>query len=593
MRTTFFRSAATVALIFPALAINAGAQQQRRDQGGAAPAPHVAAPAPHIAAPPPAPHIAAPAPTPHIAAPAPRIAAPQPHIAAEHIAPQNHAVAPPHVEARHVAPPHSVTPQIVHQNIERGVHQNVAHENTVHQNAAQQNLVRERERNTVAHGQVPSTANANTRLGNPTNTRDHRLPDAAAATREGAPNNKLAPDNTAHQNIASPGRNGVTPNAVGQAAGNRSTANAQARAQIYAGSRKPTLHNQVFANLSPRDPASRSLARAIFQGRFAQFRDHGDFFTQRRGLHGIVIGWVGPVFWPYAYDDFVDYTFYPYATDTFWPYAYDDVYDGIFGGYAPDSSAYASVSTRERRQLTQNLAAVGVPAAGSAQICSGEASGLTDWPIERIAQQVGPDDMQQTLLDQLKDATAKAVNLLQGACPTDLPSTPTGRLTQMRQRISSMLQAVQLVRPALDRFYQSLNDEQKERFNALDSASTAPARNARAARQQGDLTQVCSNRAAQATNLPSDRIAQALHLDDNQRGALADLNTASAKASDLMVQNCPQDQSLTPTGRVAAVEQRLNAMLQALDTVQPALAKFYNTLSDEQKARFNRLPRQA
>jgi hypothetical protein len=30
-------------------------------------------------------------------------------------------------------------------------------------------------------------------------------------------------------------------------------------------------------------------------------------------------------------------------------------------------------------------------------------------------------------------------------------------------------------------------------------------------------------------------------------------------------------------------------MLQALDTVQPALAKFYDSLSDEQKARFNRL----
>ena len=30
-------------------------------------------------------------------------------------------------------------------------------------------------------------------------------------------------------------------------------------------------------------------------------------------------------------------------------------------------------------------------------------------------------------------------------------------------------------------------------------------------------------------------------------------------------------------------------MLQALDTVQPALAKFYNSLNDEQKARFDRL----
>jgi hypothetical protein len=46
---------------------------------------------------------------------------------------------------------------------------------------------------------------------------------------------------------------------------------------------------------------------------------------------------------------------------------------------------------------------------------------------------------------------------------------------------------------------------------------------------------------------------------------------------------------LTPTGRLAAMEDRLNSMLQALDTVQPALVKFYDSLTDEQKARFNRL----
>jgi hypothetical protein len=37
------------------------------------------------------------------------------------------------------------------------------------------------------------------------------------------------------------------------------------------------------------------------------------------------------------------------------------------------------------------------------------------------------------------------------------------------------------------------------------------------------------------------------------------------------------------------MEQRLQAMLQAVDTVQPALQQFYGSLSDEQKARFDRL----
>jgi hypothetical protein len=157
-----------------------------------------------------------------------------------------------------------------------------------------------------------------------------------------------------------------------------------------------------------------------------------------------------------------------------------------------------------------------------------------------------------------------------------------------------MLQAVQIVRPALEAFYQSLNDEQKERFNALDSAGVAASTASRArpaAPARPDLAQVCSGQTTQVTSVPIDRIDQVLHLSGDQRNALGDLNDASAKAADILSKNCPQDTSLTPPGRIAAMEQRLNAMLQALDTVQPALAKFYDLLSDEQKARFDRMPR--
>ena len=40
--------------------------------------------------------------------------------------------------------------------------------------------------------------------------------------------------------------------------------------------------------------------------------------------------------------------------------------------------------------------------------------------------------------------------------------------------------------------------------------------------------------------------------------------------------------------RIDAMEQRLEAMLRAINIVQPALQNFYGTLSDEQKERFNR-----
>jgi len=67
------------------------------------------------------------------------------------------------------------------------------------------------------------------------------------------------------------------------------------------------------------------------------------------------------------------------------------------------------------------------------------------------------------------------------------------------------------------------------------------------------------------------------------------LKDTSVKAGEGLKVNCPTYQTLTPTGRVEAMEKRLEATLAAVKTVQPVLAKFYNSLSDEQKARFNSL----
>jgi hypothetical protein len=179
------------------------------------------------------------------------------------------------------------------------------------------------------------------------------------------------------------------------------------------------------------------------------------------------------------------------------------------------------------------------------------------------------------------------VDLLKSNCPTDVPSTPTGRLDAMRQRIEPMLQAVQMVRPALDKFYDSLSDEQKERFIALEGAPKAGG----TANRQPDLTQACGGSAQQIAGLPIKQIQQVVHPNDAQQAALDALDNATTQAATALNEGCsPTDQPLTPPGRVAAMEARLKGMLKALDTVQPAMAKFYGSLTDEQKARFDRLP---
>src|SRR5262249_8777402 len=167
--------------------------------------------------------------------------------------------------------------------------------------------------------------------------------------------------------------------------------------------RAPIIRNPAFAS---QRFASRAEApsQLTFRGRFNQSPLYQDRFRHdHRRRSGIVLGFVGPLFWPYAYSDFVDYTFSPYAYDTFWPYAFDDVYTGIYGGYAPeyyaagDAYAYAGSSASERAyaRAADTPQAGGGRASQSDRICSGEAQGVTDFAIQKIADQVNPNQDQQ------------------------------------------------------------------------------------------------------------------------------------------------------------------------------------------------------
>jgi hypothetical protein len=155
----------------------------------------------------------------------------------------------------------------------------------------------------------------------------------------------------------------------------------------------------------------------------------------------------------------------------------------------------------------------------------------------------------------------------------------------MRQRLETMLHAVGTIRPALEAFYRQLDDEQKARFNAMGGDGHQDHQLAR-----GDLTQVCGENASGVGHIPLKQIERSLQINASQRSVFEQLQNAAQQAAESLQANCPEFEALTPTSRVAAIEQRLAAMLQAVQTVEPALQQFYGSLSDEQKERFNRLP---
>jgi LTXXQ motif family protein len=102
------------------------------------------------------------------------------------------------------------------------------------------------------------------------------------------------------------------------------------------------------------------------------------------------------------------------------------------------------------------------------------------------------------------------------------------------------------------------------------------------------LVRGCGQQGAEFENWPFDAIGQSVGADEKGRAALAALRDNAKKAAERLAADCPQDVPAAPAARLEAVEQGIDAALAAFDTVEPALATFYGTLDDEQKARLYR-----
>ena len=329
-------------------------------------------------------------------------------------------------------------------------------------------------------------------------------------------------------------------------------------------------------------------AAALGAGHFARnYFVHNNFHTVRalRGGYGYGYGWYGPVFWPYAYDDiFVDLLWGFGLGGPFWDYGYGDVHGGLFSPYGyNDLSGYPPASapegaTRANRRTPSRQAAL---SSQLSQMCGDDSREVAGWPIDRIAQSVSPTTEQGASLDKFANATIEAAQAIKAACPTNIVFTPTGRLDAMQKRIEGMAHGVDIVAPPLDRFYNTLTDEQKARLNAA---------NEQERRDRGSLANCGA--VSNATRWPGEQIEKAVRPDPGQQAKLDALKSAMDKAADDLRDACPSALPATPPARLRAISMRLNAMLQTVKNVRAALDDFYNSLSDEQRMQFNMIGRQ-
>ena len=131
---------------------------------------------------------------------------------------------------------------------------------------------------------------------------------------------------------------------------------------------------------------------------------------------------------------------------------------------------YASLTDEQKARLN---AATDQTGSNRSLTNCGAVSSATQWPGERIEKAVRPDAQQQAKLDALKTAMADAADELSKACPASMPATPPARLRAISMRLDTMLASVKNVRGALEDFYGSLSDEQKQQFNLIGREQTA------------------------------------------------------------------------------------------------------------------------
>src|SRR5262249_398630 len=196
-----------------------------------------------------------------------------------------------------------------------------------------------------------------------------------------------------------------------------------------------------------------------------------------------------------------------------------------------------------------------------------------------IRRTVHPAPEQEAALEHLMATSSQASDITKSVCPSSVPLTPIGRLGAVEQRVDATIKGLEIIRVALAKFYDSLSDEQKRRFNAMDGSTEH-------AWPAGNVVAKCGQQ-VESFDLPAQRIEQLVQPTAQQRSTFDELKKATQNATEQLRSSCPTAVPLSPVAGVDTVAAWLRALADAIKSIRPALENFYASLNDEQKARFN------
>lgn len=101
---------------------------------------------------------------------------------------------------------------------------------------------------------------------------------------------------------------------------------------------------------------------------------------------------------------------------------------------------------------------------------------------------------------------------------------------------------------------------------------------------------LCSPQAIGFAEWQLSRVEKSVKPTNEQREKLAELRLASTKATEKIKSACPRELPRTAPERMALMEKRVEAMLDAVKVVRPAFESFYASLSPQQRSKLDATP---
>jgi hypothetical protein len=279
-----------------------------------------------------------------------------------------------------------------------------------------------------------------------------------------------------------------------------------------------------------------------------------------------------------------------------------------FQGHTPRSAAdgreIRSTSPRDLVSGRFRAGGIGAVVARLVRDCHDEAAQLKKWPFEVIARIAALDEPQRSELDNLRVTAHSAADRLAAQCP-QASDVAAARLEAVEQAVDAAESAFATMEPVLQRFYASLDDEQKARilrdltlahrkpsdFDYVPERRREPRRSpskASAVPPDGapPWAGLCQDFTTALRSWPTREIEQGVRLSETQRVVLYELVTASLKAAEALAERCPPETPITPVRRMAMLRVSLQAIRTAATLIKPSFAQFYQALDQGQQAKF-------